>query len=90
MRHNKFEAAIQNMRKGISILEQVGNPRKIWESRAALASAFEKMGKVSEAREEWGNANSVIQNVVSGLSDLKLREGFLSAKPVRDIMRNAV
>jgi class 3 adenylate cyclase/tetratricopeptide (TPR) repeat protein len=90
MRRNEFGAAIQNMRKGISILEKVGNPRKIWVARASLASAFEKIGNLSEAREEWRKAGEVIQRAANGLTDLQLREGFLSARTVRDILRKAV
>jgi hypothetical protein len=43
----------------------------------------------SEAREQWGDAAELIQKTINGLSDRELREGFLNAKPIRDILVKA-
>ena len=75
------------MNEAISILKEVGNPRKIWEAHTSLASALERMGKLSEAQDQLGMASDVIQTLANGLSNHQLRERFLSAAPIRDILK---
>ena len=48
------------------------------------------MRKNSEAQEQWGAASDIIQNKAEGLSDHKLREGFLNAQPIREILSKPV
>jgi class 3 adenylate cyclase/tetratricopeptide (TPR) repeat protein len=86
---DEIDNAIDNLNEAILILKEVGNPRKLWEAHASLASVFNKLGKYSEAREQWGAASESIQNVANGLSDRELKEGFLSADPIRKILSKA-
>jgi tetratricopeptide (TPR) repeat protein len=88
-RRNKPENAIANLGEAISILEEVGNPRHLWQAHAALASAYNKMGRHSEEQEHWGTAAEIIQNTANGLSDRELREGFLHADPIQRILAKA-
>ncbi len=76
------------MRQGISS-QRVGNPRQLWEAQTALGRTFEKLGRHSEAKEQWGAAAATIEKVTNGLSDRELKEGFLNAPPVRDILARA-
>jgi len=89
MKSNEFASAISSMKEAILILKEVGNPRQLWEAFASLASAYDKLGRESEAREQWGAAGQVIRNTAGGLFDRELREGFLSAKPIREILARA-
>ena len=89
MKRNEFDKAISSMSEAILILKEVGNPRQLWEAHTSLASAYEKLRRESEAREQWGAAAEVIHKTANGLSDRELREGFLSAKPIRDILAKA-
>jgi tetratricopeptide (TPR) repeat protein len=88
MRRREPDAAISSVHEAILILKEVGNPRQLWEAHASLASAYEKLGRESEASEQWGAAAEVIQKTANGLSDRGLREGFLSAQPIREILAN--
>ncbi len=88
-RRNELDHAIDNLNEAILILKEVGNPRKLWQAHASLASAFSKLGGLSEAREQWGAAAEVIRGVANGLSDYELREGFLKARPIREILLKA-
>jgi tetratricopeptide (TPR) repeat protein len=83
IRRGESDNAITNISEAIAILKEVGNARQLWQAHASLASAFDKLGKSSEAREQWGAAAEVIQNLANGLSDRELREGFLQADPIR-------
>jgi Flp pilus assembly protein TadD len=89
MKRNEFDSAISSMSEAILILKEVGNPRQLWEAHSSLASAYEKLRRESEAREQWGAAAEVIQKAADGLSDRELREGFLNASPIREILGNA-
>jgi tetratricopeptide (TPR) repeat protein len=86
MRRNEFDNAISSISEAILTLKEVGNPRQLWEAHASLASVYDKLRRESEAREQWGAAAEVIQKTGGGLSDRNLREGFLNAKPIRDIL----
>jgi class 3 adenylate cyclase/tetratricopeptide (TPR) repeat protein len=89
MRRNKSDNAISSMSEAILILKEVGNPRQLWEAHASLASAYDKLRRGSEARDQWGAAVELIHKTANGLSDRNLREGFLNAKPIRDILAKA-
>jgi len=89
VRCNNSDSAIENLREAISILAEVGNPRKLWEAQASLASAFDKLGRSTEALEQWGAAAGVIQGLANDLSDRELRRGFLQAEPIRAILAKA-
>ncbi len=89
VRRNEFDHAIANYNNAIVTFKEVGNPRKLWEAHASLASAYEKMGRTDEARNQWGTAAGVIEGLANGLSDKNLREGFLMAEPVHRILSKA-
>ena len=89
IKRNESDNAIHSLREAIGILKEVGNPRQLWQAYASLGSGYDKLQRVSEAREQWGAAAEVIQKTANGLSDRELREGFLSAKPIRDILAKA-
>jgi class 3 adenylate cyclase/tetratricopeptide (TPR) repeat protein len=88
-RRNEPENAIANLGEAISILEEVGNPRQLWQAYASLASGLATHGRTGDAREYWGAAVEIIQNTANGLSDRELRTGFLDAKPIREILSKA-
>jgi Flp pilus assembly protein TadD len=89
MKRNESDNAIRSLNEAILILKEVGNPRQLWEAHASLASVYDKLRHGSEAREEWGAAADIIRKTAGGLSDQNLREGFLNAKPIRDILAKA-
>lgn len=89
IRRGELDAALNNMGQAIHILLEVGNPRKIWEAYASFASVFSKMGRLSDARHQWRMATDVINRTANDLSDQDLREGFLKAGPVLEILSEA-
>jgi tetratricopeptide (TPR) repeat protein len=89
MKRKEFDRAISSISEAILILKEVGNPRQLWEAHTSLASVYDKLRRESEAREQRGAAAELIQKTANGLSDRNLREGFLNAKPIRDILSKA-
>ena len=89
LRRGETDAARSRFEEAIEILKAVGNPRKLWEAHASLASAFDHMGRHSEARDQWCAAAEVLNRLAKNLSDRELRTGFLEAKPIREILAKA-
>ena len=83
------ENAIMNFSEAIQILKEVGNPRQLWQAYASLASTLGELGRLSEAREQWGAASEVVGNLANGLSDHHRRDGFFGAVQVRKILSKA-
>ncbi|HME42441.1 MAG TPA: adenylate/guanylate cyclase domain-containing protein [Syntrophorhabdales bacterium] len=89
MKRNESDNAIQSLNEAVLILKEVGNPRRLWEAHASLASVYDRVRHESDARQHWGAAVDAIRRTASGLSDPNLREGFFNAKPIRDIFSRA-
>jgi tetratricopeptide (TPR) repeat protein len=89
MKRKEFDRAISSISEAILILKEVGNPRQLWEAHTSLASVYDKLRRQSEAREQRGAAAELIHKTANGLSDRNLREGFLNAKPIRNILAKA-
>jgi len=81
--------AILTINHAIPLLKDVGNPPQLWQAHASLGSAFKELGRLGEAREQWGAAAETVQNMANGLSDRKLRDSFLEAEPIREILSRA-
>jgi class 3 adenylate cyclase/tetratricopeptide (TPR) repeat protein len=86
MKGKEPEKAIQTLNDAIHILKDVENPRQLWQAHASLGFAFEGLNRHSEARIQWAIAAEFIQNTGRNLSDRDLREGFLTAGPVCQIL----
>jgi tetratricopeptide (TPR) repeat protein len=89
MKRKEFDRAISSISEAILILKEVGNPRQLWEAHTSLASVYYKLRRGSEARKHWSAAVELIHKTANSLSDRNLREGFLNAKPIRDILTKA-
>ena len=83
---NEFDAAIESFCEAIAILQRIGNPRKLWETHACLASVYEKMGRPGEANQERAKAVAIIEKFADGLSNPQLRNAFLAAATIRKII----
>jgi tetratricopeptide (TPR) repeat protein len=86
MGRGAYDEALQSFNEAIVLLQEVGNPRQLWQAHASLASAHEQMGRWSEAQGQWGAAAQLIHKVANSLSDRELREGFLQAARIRAIL----
>jgi len=89
LKQNDFENALNYLRESVHILEEVGNPRQLWQAYASLASAFNNAGRSSEARENWNKTAKLISNTANRLSDNELRSGFLNADPIKRLLSNS-
>ena len=67
----------------------IGNPKQLWVTRTALAELYEEMKRPDQAGEQWQAAASIVRSTAEGLEDEGLRETFLGAAPVREILTHA-
>ena len=84
-----YDKAEDNLRSAQELLETVGNPKQIWITLSHLAQLYEKINRHDLAREHRQAAAKVVQKTADALSDHQLREGFLNALPVREILIRA-
>jgi len=89
LKQNEFENALNYLRESIHLLEEVGNPRQLWQAYASLAAAFHYAGRSSEAQENWGLAADLINSTANRLSDNELKSGFLNADPIKKVLSNS-
>jgi class 3 adenylate cyclase/tetratricopeptide (TPR) repeat protein len=89
LKQNEFENALNYLRESIHLLEEVGNPRQLWQAYASIASAFHNAGRSGEARENWSRAVDLINNTANSLSDNELKSGFLNSDPIKRLLSNS-
>ena len=89
VRRNEFENALNYLRESVHLLEDVGNPRQLWQAYASLASTFHRAGKSSEEHEYWGRTADLINKTADRLSDNELKSDFLNADPIKRILSNS-
>jgi tetratricopeptide (TPR) repeat protein len=88
-RRNQQESAVTTFNEAIRILAEVENPRQLWQAHRSLALVFKRLGRFSEAREQSACAAKGIIDIANGLADKELKEGFLHARPSREILQEA-
>jgi tetratricopeptide (TPR) repeat protein len=73
------------LRRSLAFALEIGQPRHVWQSHAALARLHEACGRVEDARVEYRAALTVVANLRSGTKDPGLLAGFASLPAIREI-----
>ena len=68
---------------------QVGNPTQLWLTHMTLARLYGSLKRPKHEQEHWKAAAAVIKSTMDELQDRALRETFINAAPIREIMENA-
>jgi tetratricopeptide (TPR) repeat protein len=68
---------------------EVGNPKQLWSTHTALAELYEERKRPDQVREQWQAAAAIVRSTADGLEDEGLRETFLAAAPVFEILKHA-
>jgi len=84
-----YDPAEAKLTAALTELEAVGNPKQRWITHTALARHYAKMGRPDREREQRQQAARVVQSTADGLRQGGLRDTFLQAAPVRDILDNS-
>jgi tetratricopeptide (TPR) repeat protein len=70
-------------------LEEVENPKQLWITHAELARLYKKMNRSDLEREQWQKAAQIVTKTSDELQDNDLKETFISAPPIRQIIAGA-
>jgi hypothetical protein len=60
-----------------------------WKNHAALARLLVAHGRPAAARDAWGRAAAIVQQISANIADTQLRNGFLNAATVRQVLAEA-
>jgi len=69
----------------LGVLQRHACPIIEWKILSAAAELAQRQKNDSAAADFLGRARAVVQSLAGGIEDDKLRQGFLAAKPVRDL-----
>lgn len=78
----------EKLRYALSILEDVGNPKQIWMTHTALAELSKRTNRTDLEREQWQRAAQIVTHTADELQDSALKDTFVGAAPVRQILEN--
>lgn len=82
----KSEAAVSHLREAERLAKEMGMPRDLWEVRAALGELYEAQGDIEQARKVFAAAADVVLTLAEKIGDERLRQDFLSAPQVQDVL----
>jgi tetratricopeptide (TPR) repeat protein len=88
-KRQESESAIDCLNQAVSILAEVSNPRQLWQAHASLAIVLSGLNRHNDAIVEWQKAAKTVTKTAEGLRDRDLRDSFINAQPVQDILMNA-
>ncbi|HKY74773.1 MAG TPA: tetratricopeptide repeat protein, partial [Acidimicrobiia bacterium] len=87
MMQGRLDEAERDLSVALEFATQVGNPPVLWQTYAAIGDLRLAQDREKEARQAYGEALLVIDNVAASLTDEQLRDTFLTSTPVEAIRR---
>ncbi len=84
-----YDLAEAKLRTALAKFKEVGNPKQLWITHSALARLHQKMGDAQEERNQWQAAAALVRSTADELKDGNLRNTFLEAAPIQEIMNKA-
>ena len=85
----KLTEAESGLLQTLKLAEQLGNPTQIWKTHQALGKLFHNQGKIDQAVEQYGSALKIVETIGEGLTDPKLKEGFLQSETIQEVIAQA-
>ncbi len=82
-------AAFESLREAEALAEEIGLPGELWQIKAALGEIHEEFGEAEEVRRAFGLAAAGLWGLAERIGEEGLREGFLGARQVRDLLRRS-
>jgi class 3 adenylate cyclase/tetratricopeptide (TPR) repeat protein len=89
IRKKAYDQAEDRLKSALERFKEVGNPKQLWITYTTLARLYETINRSDLEREQWQKAKKTIMETAEGLQGNKLKETFISASPVKQILGNA-
>jgi tetratricopeptide (TPR) repeat protein len=81
----KQEPAEKELLAALQVARGAGNPPQLWKTCVSIGDLRSVQGRAADARDIYGEALSVVDEVAGALDDERLRETFLGSAHVRSI-----
>jgi hypothetical protein len=73
----------------LEVAQRVGNPTQFWKTHAVLGDLLQAQERPDDARQSYGDAFAIIEEVAAGLKNKSLRDTFMNSQPVQEIRQKA-
>lgn len=86
-RDGESEEVLARLREAQALADEIGLPGELWQIWAALGGLLEQRGELEEARGAFSYSARILEKLSRGIEDESLKEGFLSAAPIRSVLK---
>jgi tetratricopeptide (TPR) repeat protein len=80
------EEELERLREAEALAEEIGLPGELWQIRAVLGELHDRRGEPEEARDAYRRSARIVERLAGEIADEALKEGFLSAPPIRRVL----
>jgi tetratricopeptide (TPR) repeat protein len=77
-----------HLESALALAREIGLPGEAWPIWGELGKLYVEQGEMEKAREAYGAAGVIIHRLADTIDD-ELREGFMTAVPVRSVLENS-
>jgi tetratricopeptide (TPR) repeat protein len=85
----QYDQSEEKIRHALSLLEEIGNPKQLWITHAALAELYKRMDRSDLEQMQWQKASKIVNSTADGLQNNNIKDMFINAHPVKMILENA-
>ena len=78
--------ALTRLQEARTLAEEIGLPGELWQIWAARGELHEQRGEPEEAHGAFFRAAGIVERLAGEIEDEALKEGFLSAPPLRRVL----
>jgi tetratricopeptide (TPR) repeat protein len=89
MQTDKFDEAETQMKSALSLAKQLGNPTLLWKTHQSFGKLYLKIGNVKDAKLEFNDALSVVNEIANGLTDIVLKKKYLESDTIQKLANQA-
>jgi tetratricopeptide (TPR) repeat protein len=79
-------AALEHLQEARGLAGEIGLPGELWQTEASLGEHYMELGNGAEANRAYARAAGIARRLAGGIRDPELRQRFLSATPVRNVL----
>jgi hypothetical protein len=88
-RGSGLEAATRGLAGALEELDGLAAPLEVWTAARVLGQLHRRLDNETAARAAFSQSARAVRTIAAGVTDTALREGFLGAAPVREVLEAA-
>jgi tetratricopeptide (TPR) repeat protein len=79
--------AISDLQAALALAQDIQLPGEEWSILAELGKQYGEQGEEAKSQQAYQSASTIILNLAETINEEDLRTGFMTAKPVRDVLK---